>query len=312
MKNRSEIQEDKKIHRKEGRYPLTFLLEMKDIVAPIIIKRIQIVKAVTLVLLISASAFAVWYYFLKAPAGNKLVDQMVAAAGGMDTWNKINRGTFKRTHHLYSEAGDLLSERMETFYFEKNNGRVEFMVDANRPGNSMVTIGKDKEGFWAVENNRFVDARQKARELGMMCESEWCQPNCDMTMAFYRFSMPFKLKDDGVIAKNAGESIIDSKKSFVLDITYRPDVGKDRWIFHVDQKEKVIRKMEYHHHTDQGKDLPEEFYWTDHKEIGGLVISRKWTRYRSNGKVLEEYIFSDFDFKSELPLSFHKRRRNML
>ncbi len=304
--------EKKKLEKsEEGKYPLRFLLELRDLIKPIVIKRIQIIQAAGITVLMVVAGTAVWYNFFKAPSGDHLVERMVAAAGGMETWNKIDHGKFTRTHHLYSETGEQLSERIEHFYFEKINGNVELMVDAKRPGQDPVTIGKDGEGFWAIQNKLFVDAKEKAKELGMMCESEWCQPNCDMTMAFYRFSMPFKLKDNGVIAENGGKSKLLDKEYQVLNIGYRPEVGKDKWVFYTNEK-NLITKMEYHHKTDKGLALPEEFFWSDHKEIGGLIISQKWTRYWSNGKVLEEYSFSDFDFATELPESFHHRPENLL
>lgn len=302
-------QKQKKL--KEGKYPFRFILEIKDVVKPIVIKRIQIIKTAGIAMVLVLAAGVIWYNFLKAPSGDELVDQMVMAAGGMDIWTNVNHGKFQRTHRLYSETGEQLSERVETFYFEKINGRVELMVDANRQGQDPVTIGKDKEGFWALQNKVFVNATDKARELGMMCESQWCQPNCDMTMAFYRFSMPFKLKDPGVIAENGGKKKLLDKEYQVINIEYEPEVGRDKWVFYANDK-NLITKMEYHHKTDDGKVLPEEFFWTGHKEIAGLTISQKWTRYWSNGKILEEYSFSDFDFNTNLPREFYQRPTGLI
>ena len=306
MKHQFETEEQQQKKLKEGKYPFGFLLEIRDVVKPIVIKRIQIIKATGVAIALVLVGGIVWYNFIKAPSGEELVDQMVMAAGGMDTWSSINHGTFKRTHRLYSETGEQLSERIETFYFEKINGIVELLVNANRPGQDPVTIGRDQEGFWALQNEVFVNAKDKARELGMMCDSQWCQPNCDMTMAFYRFSMPFKLKDPGVIAENGGKTKLLDTEYQIVNISYEPKVGRDKWVFYANDK-NLIAKMEYHHKTDDGKALPEEFFWTDHQEIGGLMISQKWTRYWSNGKILEEYAFSDFDFNTNLPREFYQR-----
>ena len=66
--------------------------------------------------------------------------------------------------------------------------------------------------------------------------------------------------------------------------------------------------MEYHHHTDEGTTLPEEFYWSNHKTVSGITFSHTWTRYHSNGKVLEEYVYSDVDF--DTPLDKHQFDRS--
>ena len=98
----------------------------------------------------------------------------------------------------------------------------------------------------------------------------------------------------------------------MLNIGNTKEVGRDKWVFYADEKSNLITKMEYHHQTDAGNVFLEEFFWCDYKEIGGLMISQKWTRYWNNGKVLEEYSFADFDFDIELPGSFHNRPENLL
>ncbi len=67
------------------------------------------------------------------------------------------------------------------------------------------------------------------------------------------------------------------KKYQVLNIGYTKEVGRDKWVFYADEKSNLITKMEYHHQTDAGNVLPEEFFWSDYKEIGGLMISQKCT-----------------------------------
>jgi hypothetical protein len=305
--------EKKKLEKlEEGKYPFRFLLEIKDLIKPIVIKRIQIIKAVGFTILVAMAGGVIWYHFFKAPSGDQLVERMVVAAGGMEAWNKIDHGKFTRIHRLFSETGEMAKERVESIYFEKINGNIQLMIEVKSPTGVPVTIGKDKEGFWAVENNTFVNAKEKAKELGMMCDSQWCQPNCEMTMAFYRFSMPFKLKDDGVIAENGGKDALLNREGHRLNISYRAGVGKDKWVFYADTENNLIMKMEYHHHTDHGNDLPEEFYWNDHKKVGDITVSTKWTRYWGNGKVLEEYTFSDFDFESKLPNQFYARPKDLL
>lgn len=295
----------------KGKLPFQFLLEVKDLSNPIEIRRIQLLKGSLLLLAVFVVATLVWFNFFKAPSGKVLVEQMITASGGMDTWRKLNSGKFNRTHRLYSISGELLSERVETFYFERGKGGLKTMINAKSTGKEPVIIGKDDQGFWAAEKEGFVDnPKSKAKDLGMMCDSEFCTPDCDMQMAYFRFSMPFKLNDPGVIPENKGTAELLGKECKVLKIGYEPKVGKDEWVFFVDDKNLIV-KMEYHHTTDKGKHLPEEFFWSDHKNVNGLMISHKWTRYWNNGKVLEEYTFSDFDFESPLPAYFYERPQSV-
>ena len=310
VQNREQPQVE--LQGKKGRARFLSYLNLKDVFDPIVINRIQIVKMVTIFLLVTVGGVSLWNKYFKAPTGTQLVDKMVAAAGNMETWNNIGHGKFTRTQRLYAQTGEKLSEKVENFYFEKKNGQIELLLEANRLGKTPITIGKDSEGFWATKDGIFVDARKTAKDLGMMCDSKWCQPNCDMTMAFYRFSMPFKLKDNGVVAENGGKIQLLDKTYQVVNIGYRPEVGKDKWVFYIDEKTHLIAKMEYIHKTDKGDALPEEFFWSDYKQVGGLSISQKWIRYWSNGKPLEETTFSDFDFNTNLPKDFHARPTDLI
>jgi hypothetical protein len=135
-------------------------------------------------------------------------------------------------------------------------------------------------------------------------------------MAFYRFSMPFKLKDKGIQASLASTGLnlanlkllsSSGEEPTLLDIKYDEKIGRDSWRFYVDPKDQLIHKMEYYNKSDQGETRPEEIYWTDHKTVDGITFSHRWTRYWPNGKVMDEYIYSDVDFKSKIADSFFER-----
>ncbi len=305
-------QNEELIQPKKGSSRFLSYLNLKDLFDPILVKRVQILKGVGILLLVGVASVTVWDKYFKAPTGTQLVDKMVEAAGNLDSWNKLEHGKFTRIQRLYDQTGEKLNEKVETIYFEKKNGDIELLTESNRPGQAPIVIGKDNEGFWALENGQFADPIKKGKDLGLMCASQWCQPNCGMKMAFYRFSMPFKLKDNGVIAENGGKTKVLDETYQVVNISYRPEVGKDKWVFYIDEKTKLIAKMEYHHKTDQGQALPEEFFWTDYKQESGLNISHKWVRYWSNGKPLEEITFSDFDFQTTLPKQFHERPNELI
>ncbi len=296
---------------KAGQPPFKFLLEVKDLINPITIKRLQLLKGALILVAVLTVGYLVWDNYFKAPTGKQLVSDWIQAAGGMEAWKNIDHGQYFKTHKLFSETGELLSERSEKIYFEKTNGNVKLMTDVETSKGQKVRIAKDKMGYWAVENDNEVDPGEKARELGMSCENHWCEPDCSMNMAFYRFSMPFKLTDRGVIAENGGEKPLDGKKAQVLNISYEEGVGRDKWVFYAHSGENLIRKMEYHQHNQHGDVLPVEFLWSDYSEEGDINISQRWTRYWSNGKILEEYVYSDFDFTSPLPPQFHNRPESL-
>ncbi|MFS4491313.1 DUF6503 family protein [Maribacter sp. 2308TA10-17] len=310
----------KKVEKKsEEKIPWWFNLQVKDLVKPITIKRMQLLSAGALLLALIAGGFYAWENFLREPTGAEFVDEIVDAAGGLDTWKGIEHGQFTRTHNLYDDSGELLKSTEETFYFKRGKEGLKLQVKSVGSDDSEVVVGKDDEGFWATKDNQTVDPMIAAKDEGMMCDSKFCDPQCASSMAFFRFSMPFKLKDNGVNASLAstGFNIAElnllggsGKEPTLLDISYDRTVGKDSWRFYVDPQDKLIHKVEYYNKSDKGEIRPEEIYWTDHKTVDGITFSHRWTRYWPNGKVMDEYVYSDVNLDSELPDGFFNRRNS--
>ena len=284
---------------------------------PIKIRRIQILSFGALLLALVLGGIYIWENYLREPTGAEFVNEIVNAAGGLDTWNGIENGQFTRTHNLYDDTGKLLDATKETFYFKKGKEGLKLQVKSVGSDNIEVVVGKDAEGFWATKNNESVDPREAADHKGMMCDSQFCEPDCSMSMAFFRFSMPFKLKDNGVNASIASTEFniaelnllgSSEKKPTLLDISYAPKVGKDKWRFYIDPQDKLIHKIEYYNKSDNEEIRPEEIYWTDHKTIDGITFSHRWIRYWPNGKVMDEYVYSDVNLDDKLSDEFFIRK----
>ncbi len=305
------VQPKKEVQTTE-KIPWLFGLEVKDLASPITIRRIQILQVGILAMAVAFAGYYVWDNFLRAPSGIELVNEMVDAAGGATAWNGIQSGQFTRTQNLYAENGDPLSNQVETFYFFKTEQGLELMVEATTKDGKKVVISKDKEGFWATKDSKPSDPRKTSKDLGMMCDSKFCEPSCAAQMAFFRFSMPFKLQDNGVrpdvnnvtsfsvLDWNPLENIDIVDEPLVLDVSYKPTVGKDKWRFLVNPETKLIHKMEYYNKSDFGTYRPEEIYWSDHKTVDGITFSHRWTRYWGNGQLMDEYVYSDVEFNNQI------------
>ncbi len=290
-----------------AKIPLKHKMQVKDLVHPITISRIRIIQ-LAVVGFIAIGAISYYYiYYLKQPTGLELVQNWIEASGGMEAWNPIERGSFQREHVLYAENGDVLKSKTESFYFEKINGTFKLLTNYVTPEGLNLWMGQDDVGYWATLNDSPTDPKKAAKDLGFMCDSKWCQPDCSMKMTLYRFGMPFNLIGDGVIPSLSGTTSINGQPTNILEVTYRPTVGKDRWVFYADQENNLINKIEYHHKNDHGHNFPEEMYWSDYKSVAGLIIPHTWKRYWTNGKVLEKYTFSNFSFNKPLPNQFANR-----
>jgi hypothetical protein len=303
--------------------PYLFNLELKDLTDPITIRRIRIFQVVLVLSAVTFTGYYVWQNVFRSPSGVELINDMVDAAGGMAAWNNIQSGQFTRTQKVYDMAGKQLSEQKETFYFRKTDDGIKLMVKAIDSEGKEVIISEDDEGFWATKDSTPTDPETTSKDLGMMCDSKFCMPNCNMQMAFFRFSMPFKLTDYGVQPKvnnvstlglldwNPLENFDLESEPIVLDVSYIPSVGKDKWRFMVNPETKLIHKVEYYNKSDFGTFRPEEIYWTDHKTVDGITFSHKWVKFWSNGKVMNEYVYSDVSFNNQLDKVFFNRPEGM-
>jgi hypothetical protein len=173
-----------------------------------------------------------------------------------------------------------------------------------------VVVGLDNRGYWALLNNNAVEPVKIAKDLEFMCDSDGCSPLCASEMALYRMSFPFKLADNGVKPRNAGTSTLNGEKVMLLDVTFDPKVGHDRWVFSVDPSTKLIRKID-HYPSVKENVQPEEIYLSNFKKEGQIVLSHSNKYYRSNGKILEEYLIKDVRFNSSPTADFFKRPQQL-
>jgi hypothetical protein len=285
-------------------------LEVKDLIKPITVRRIRIVQTIGVLFFVIVSIVVGWYFLFAPPSGDTMVKEMIKASGGMEQWQSLQDGNFVRTHRLYDENGKVVNQSEETFYFMNNETGHQLLIKSRTNNGDEVVVGKDKGGFWAMINNSEVNPVTIAKDLEFMCEGDGCSPLCSSEMALYRMSFPFKLADQGVIPKYAGTATLNGNEVQLLDVTFDPTVGHDRWVFFVDPTTKYIRKIE-HYASVKDNVQPEEIYLSDFKQEGPLVISHSNKYYRSNGKILEEYLITDVKFNASLTADFFNRPQQL-
>lgn len=285
-------------------------LEVKDLIKPITVRRIRIVQLAGAVLLLLAVFVIGWWIIFAPPSGERLVEDMITATGGIEEWKNIQDGNFVRTHRLYDEDGKIIKESEETFFFKNNPEGQQLLIQSNTNEGDKVVVGHDKEGYWASLNDKEVNPVEISKELEFMCDDDGCSPLCASEMALYRMSFPFKLADHGVKPRNAGTATLNGENVQLLDVTFDPKVGHDRWVFYLDPTTSLIRKIE-HYPSVKDNVQPEEIYLSDFKKEGNIMLSHSNKYYRSNGKILEEYKISNVKFNSSLAKDFFYRPRQL-
>lgn len=306
MKNLSDSQREEEV-----KLPWEAELEVKDLIKPITFRRIRIFQMAAAVLLILAVVVFAWWLVILPPSGKSIVKDMIRTAGGMDEWKNIRDGSFVRTHRLYDENGKIIKEVEDNFFFKNDkDGHHELLIKSKTKDGNQVVVGHDKTGYWASFNDHAVNPVTIAKDLEYMCDDEHCSPLCASEMALYRMSFPFKLADYGVQPRNAGMATLNGDKVMLLDVTFDPKVGHDRWVFSVDPSTKFIRKIE-HYPSVKGNVQPEEIYLSDFKKEGNIMLSHSNKYYRSNGKILEEYLVSNVKFNSSLSTDFFNKPQQL-
>lgn len=285
-------------------------LEVKDLIKPITIRRLKIFQTLGILLLTFGVVFFIWWQYVKPPSGERIVNEMIRATGGMENWKSIQDGSFVRTHRLYDENGKILKQSEETFFFKNNKDGHQLLIKSKTKEGDQVVVGHDKGGYYAFLKDNEVNPVKIAKDMEFMCDDEHCSPLCASEMALYRMSFPFKLTDYGVKPRNAGTATLNGEKVQLLDVTFDPKVGHDRWVFYVDPSNKLIRKIE-HYPSLKSNVQPEEIFLSDFKKEGNIVLSHSNKYYRSNGKILEEYLISNVKFNSALKSDFFNKSQQL-
>lgn len=280
--------------------PLHVEHEIRDLVHPIVLRRAWLRRAALAVVALAVVGAGVW--FVQGPyAGQALLAEAVDAAGGMASWEAVEGGTFTRVHTVFDEDEQPVRVVTERHAFGLGDGGG--IVMQTSAGDAVARIGRDGTGYWATLNGEPVDPEPLAHEMDMMCESDECTPTCSMELAFYRFSMPFKLTDPGVVPTHGGSAMLAGRPVSLLHVGFKEGVGNDRWTLYVDDETKLIRKIDYFENADLDAidTPPQEIYWSDHRAENGVVLAHRQTYYRANGTKLEEYDIRDVDLASPVP-----------
>ena len=292
-------------YKERVKIPRKINAQIKDIDHPIVLHRSTLWQTGLIAGLVAIVTIILWATLFSPSSGEELLAEVVAAAGGLEIWNSVEEGSYSRIRTVYDENGSAIRTEPAKYYFRKGSKTYGLVIESFTD-EGQVIIGTDGNSYWALKDGQTIEPRPIARHLGMMCDYSKCTPLCAAEMSFYRFSIPFKLTDPGAIPKYVGSDILNGRPVALLEITFEPNVGRDRWVFFVDKESKLIRKIE-HYARVEGDAPPEEIYWSDNRTESGITFSHRNTYYRSNGSKLEEYIIKDVDFHNPLPDKIFKK-----
>ena len=190
-----------------------------------------------------------------------IVERSIEAHGGIESWRALqdvhyrekrvrfrnrpqavaqdpNSGHSISTRDIYlkrDEDGDLMVR------IEVTDGHLGQLGPDGFPGGQRfegtVVMGYDGQQVWEI------------REGQRVTDPEILKSTRFTTMAWrYWFCIPFVLKDSGVRLQYEGESSIDDKPVYLIEVTFDPGTGdnpEDRYLYSINRETYLVENLRY-------------------------------------------------------------------
>lgn len=190
-----------------------------------------------------------------------IVERCIEAHGGIESWRALQdvhyrekRVRFRNTPQAVVQdpnSGDSISTR--DIYLKRNEdgdlmvrievtgGSLEQLRPDGFPGGQRfegkTVMGYDGQQFWEI------------REGQRVTDPEILKSTRFLTMAWrYWFSMPFVLKDSGARLQYKGESSIDDKPVYLIEVTFDPGTGdnpEDRYVYSINRETYLVENLRF-------------------------------------------------------------------
>jgi hypothetical protein len=222
-----------------------------------------------------------------------LLDNVIAAHGGMQAWEGLRDMTFTLTRVALTPQGDVAGAGV-SLYFMKRDGkaRVESVT-----GKGLLVQGFDGQRPWVTLAGK-PETGQEARKRAHFQAVNW----------WYWMGIPFKLKDPGVILRAKGAATFRGKSVQALEVTFQPGVGatNDRYTYYIDPESHHILFVEFQLQPGVwpgvGGPAPSRSAWLDYKQEGPFRMHTKRIFY-GNPELTDKratILFRDFQFNTGL------------
>jgi hypothetical protein len=216
-----------------------------------------------------------------------IVDQVIAAMGGTDRWDKTR--FIKFTWAV--KKGDARSN-VRTHYWDKSlqRSRMEGPSSDTKMVVALVNhvtkegqATKDGQLLFDADAKKYVDIAYKT----LINDSYW-------------LFMPFKLKDPGVRLRYEGELPAGPVTYDKILVSFDDGVGltsKDKYWLYVNRDTKMIERWSYILTGQSANTTPAAWEWTDWTTVGGLKLAMRKTQ--PGGEV--DIVLEDVQMYDTLP-----------
>ncbi|MFQ5675299.1 MAG: hypothetical protein ACE5G1_05325 [bacterium] len=197
------------------------------------------------------------------PQAVQVVDEMMAALGGQDNWQKVR---FLSYHWIVEVDGNTRSDFRHDWDRYTNNYRVE---GTNRDGQHFVIVfnTQSKEGDVFLDGTKVTVDSTRAQWL----ERAYGRYINDS----YWLLMPYKLKDPGVILSYEGEKEVDGDNYDVVKVTFASvglTPGDTYWAY-IGKSDRLMHKWEYKLQGWPADRQPSSAWWREWQDVGNIKLA---------------------------------------
>ena len=211
--------------------------------------------------------------------GIELLDQCIAAHGGIDNWNKFAGLSY-----------DLESGGKSIYQLTQLQDRRTYTKSEN------FEIGSDGKTVWAKPNAEKVPGKSAAFYY-----------NLD----FYFVAIPFVLKDPGVNVSYLGKASPDGSEYDLLKISYGSEVGlspEDLYFLYLDPTNHQLKILTYtvSYFDKTNEKVNSGKKYLDYKNVQGILMPTKMVNHRwKDGKLGEnsnrDRLITNLKFHKTIP-----------
>ena len=216
----------------------------------------------------------------------ELVDAWIEALGGMETYWKLQSASFTLTTEIWDPASGRLRRTRPRYVTLARLEAGEAARIERWEGNDFIQHGFDGVQEWAVMNGETLAPGDKDYDEARYVAGD----------VFYWISLPFKLKDPGVVLHYDGT---DDEGRHLVRVTFGEGVGdhSDTWYYVFEEDRAMPVSIGY---REEGRQNISRTYWEDIREVDGYIFTGRRVHVNADGQVWKILVTSDFVLNPEV------------
>ncbi|NIR44571.1 MAG: hypothetical protein GWN99_09780 [Gemmatimonadetes bacterium] len=217
---------------------------------------------------------------------DRLVDNWIEAAGGLDAWRDVESVRYTVTTVWFDSTGTPVRRRPRFVWGKKHPLRAR--IERDEPEGHYVQATDGEGDVWATLDGELLSDTTKAVREVLYVTGD----------VMYWIGLPYKLRDPGVNLRHIPKDSIGYEG---VAVTFGEDVGlhpDDRWFYYFEEGSPFPVEV---HYIEEGYTEPTRTRWSDYREAGPITYVGTRTFYDERGVTRKQLLISDVQINPELP-----------